>query len=133
MHVLETERLILRRFIPADLEVFYAHLSRPEVVRFEPYPPLRREEAAEALRARIDSPEMIAIERKDTHRLIGNVYLGRRDCESAELGYVLHSDHWHQGYAREACEAIIRDAFAGGVHRIYAECDPPNEASWRLL
>ena len=24
-------------------------------------------------------------------------------------------------------------AFAGGAHRIYAECDPRNEASWRLL
>ena len=24
-------------------------------------------------------------------------------------------------------------AFAAGVHRIYAECDPENENSWRLL
>lgn len=28
---------------------------------------------------------------------------------------------------------MINQAFASGVHRIYAECDPQNENSWRLL
>ena len=27
----------------------------------------------------------------------------------------------------------IRKAFSEGVHRIYAECDPCNAASWKLL
>ena len=30
-------------------------------------------------------------------------------------------------------DAAIQAAFASGAHRIYAECDPENEASWRLL
>ena len=35
--------------------------------------------------------------------------------------------------AAKSCAALIRKAFSEGVHRIYAECDPLNEASWRLL
>ncbi len=34
---------------------------------------------------------------------------------------------------RKSSAALIRDAFSRGVHRIYAECDPRNEASWKLL
>ena len=40
---------------------------------------------------------------------------------------------WGQGYAQESCAALICRAFSQGVHRIYAECDPCNTASWKLL
>ena len=33
----------------------------------------------------------------------------------------------------KAARAAIEHAFAAGAHRIYAECDPENEPSWRLL
>ena len=36
-------------------------------------------------------------------------------------------------YAAEALSAVIAQAFPEGAHRIYAECDPRNEASRRLL
>lgn len=130
---IETERLLLRRFIPEDLDDLCGFVSDPEVVRFEPYPPMTLEEAQASLQWRVSTQEMLAIERKDTHRVIGNVYLGKRDDEAVELGYLLRRDHWRQGYAREACEAAVRDAFASGAHRVYAQCDPDNEPSWRLL
>ncbi len=28
---------------------------------------------------------------------------------------------------------MIKNAFSAGVHRVYAECNPKNERSWRLL
>ena len=34
--------------------------------------------------------EMIAVARKSDHRLIGNVYLGKRDCNAREQGYVFN-------------------------------------------
>ena len=37
------------------------------------------------------------------------------------------------GYAKESCNAIIDCCFSKGVHRIFAECDPVNSNSWRLL
>lgn len=36
-------------------------------------------------------------------------------------------------YAAESCKALICKAFLNGVHRIYAECDPENKNSWKLL
>ena len=128
-----TERLILRRFREEDLEDLYGYLSDPSVVKFEPYGPMSREEVRETLAWRISTEEMVAVERKDTGRLIGNVYLGKRDFDAVEIGFVFSSEHWHQGYAAESCKALMASLFRCGVHRIYAECDPDNENSWKLL
>ena len=76
---------------------------------------------------------MIAVELRETGKLIGNVYLGKRDFDAMELGYVFNRGFWGQGYAQESCEAVIRKVFAEGIHRIYAECDPENPNSWKLL
>ena len=130
---IETERLILRRYIVSDLEDLYQYLSDPEVVRFEPYRPMSREETAEELKRRIASPEMIAVEHKETGRLIGNVYLGERDFQAKELGFVFNREFWGRGFASESCRAVVSRAFSEGAHRIFAECDPENENSWRLL
>lgn len=130
---METERLILRRYKERDLEDLYRYLSDPEVVRFEPYRPMTREEAGEELKRRMASDEMIAVELKESGRLIGNVYLGRRDFGALELGFVFNREYWGRGFASESCRAIIEKAFADGAHRIFAECDPENENSWRLL
>lgn len=130
---METERLILRRYMDSDLEDLHRYLSDPEVVRFEPYRPMTMEEAGEELKRRMDSDEMIAVELKDSGRLIGNVYLGRRDFEALELGFVFNREYWGRGFASESCRAVIERAFADGAHRIFAECDPENGNSWRLL
>ncbi|MGN0378013.1 MAG: GNAT family N-acetyltransferase [Butyrivibrio sp.] len=130
---METERLILRRYNENDLEDLYEYLSDPEVVRFEPNKPLNLEETKGNLDWRISTEEMTAVETKDTHKMIGNVYMGRREYNSLEMGYVFNRNYWGHGYAAESCRALIDDAFAKGIHRIYAECDPQNENSWRLL
>lgn len=130
---LETERLILRRFYKSDLQDLYEYLSDEEVVRFEPYKPMNRQEAESTLGWRISTEEMIAVELKFNGKMIGNVYLGKGDFEARELGFVFNRQYWGQGYGQESCEAVMKQAFAAGVHRIYAECDPDNVASWRLL
>ena len=130
---METERLILRRFEARDLDDFLEYLSDPEVVAFEPYGPMSLEAVRENLAWRISTEEMIAVELRATGKLIGNVYLGKRDFDSLELGYVFNRAFWGQGYAAESCRALVERAFADGIHRIYAECDPENAASWHLL
>ena len=131
--MIETERLILRRYREDDLQDLYEYLSDPEVVKFEPYLPMSMEETVAELRSRIADPEMIAVELKSTGKLIGNLYLGKREFDTLELGYVFNRHYWGQGYAKESCEALIQQAFSEGIHRIYAECDPENSNSWRLL
>lgn len=133
MEILKTGRLILRPFRESDEEDLFAYLSDPKVVKFEPYAPMTREQVRENLAWRMSTEEMIAVELRGTGKLIGNVYLGRREFDSLELGYVFHAGFWGKGYARESCEALTERAFRQGIHRIYAECDPENENSWHLL
>lgn len=131
--VAETDRLILRRYRGSDLQDLYEYLSDKEVVKFEPYQPMTPEEAEQNLEWRISTEEMIAVELKSNHKMIGNVYLGKRDFESLEIGYVFNKKYWGKGYAKESCEKLIELAFSAGIHRIFAECDPQNAGSWRLL
>ena len=90
-------------------------------------------ETSEELDERISTDEMIAVVLKATNKLIGNVYLGKREFDSLEIGYVFNKQYWGQGYAKESCDALIKKAFSEGIHRIFAECDPCNSSSWRLL
>lgn len=131
--MIETDRLILRRYQPTDLEDLYTYLSDPLVVQYEPYRAMNLEETKKNLAWRISTEEMIAVELKSEHKMIGNVYLGQRDFQALEMGYVFNRQYWHHGYAKEACQALIAAAFKQGVHRIYAECDPQNSASYQLL
>ena len=131
--IAETERLILRRYKKEDIQDLYEYLSDIEVVKYEPYQPMTFEEACENLEWRIGTDEMIAVELKSSHKMIGNVYMGKRDFDALEIGYVFNRNYWRRGYAAESCGALIQQAFSNGIHRIYAECDPQNESSWKLL
>lgn len=131
--IAETERLLLRRYTENDLQDLYEYLSEAEVVAYEPYKPMSLDETKENLQWRIGTEEMIAVEEKESHKMIGNVYMGKRDFDALEMGYVFNRKYWRNGYAAESCQALMRQAFAGGIHRIYAECDPDNISSWKLL
>lgn len=133
IYIAETERLILRRYQESDLNDLYEYLSDPKVVEFELYRPQTLDEVRENLAWRISTDEMIAVERKDDGKMIGNVYMGKREFDALEIGFVFRADCWGKGYARESCDKLIGLAFQAGVHRIYAECDPRNVHSWNLL
>jgi len=130
---IETERLVIRRFLPKDRDALFDYLSDEETLAFEPYPPGKPEGLDSLLAERIASPEFFAVEIKATGKVIGNVYLGKRDCDNAELGYVFNRRYWGKGFASEACGAAVGRAFKAGIHRVYAECDPKNVPSWKLL
>ena len=131
--MMQTDRLILRRYCKDDLQDLFEYLSDEEVVKYEPYKPMSLAETSEELDERISTDEMIAVVLKATNKLIGNVYLGKREFDSLEIGYVFNKQYWGQGYAKESCDALIKKAFSEGIHRIFAECDPCNSSSWRLL
>ena len=133
LFIAETERLILRRYKKEDIQDLFEYLSDKEVVKYEPYKPQTFDETKENLEWRIGTDEMIAVELKSSHKMIGNVYMGKRDFEALEIGYVFNRNYWGYGYATESCKVLIQQAFSNGVHRIYAECDPNNKNSWKLL
>ena len=131
--IAESERLILRRYKKEDIQDLFEYLSDKEVVKYEPYKPQTFDETEKSLEWRIGTDEMIAVELKNSHKMIGNVYMGKRDFEALEMGYVFNRNYWGCGYAAESCKALIEQAFSNGVHRIYAKCDPNNKSSWKLL
>ena len=81
----------------------------------------------------MDSEEFYAIELKSIGKVIGNISCISRDYEAKEVGYIVNSNFQRKGCAAEALSAVIRHAFRSGTHRGFAECDPENERSWRLL
>lgn len=131
--ITETDRLILRRYKESDLNDLFEYLSNPNVVKFEPYKPMTIEEVRDNLNWRISTDEMIAVELKSNNKMIGNVYLGKRDFNSLEIGFVFNESYWKKGYAKESCEKLLELAFDDGIHRVFAECDPNNKNSWGLL
>ncbi len=130
---IKTARLLLRRFRASDYDDLFEFLSQLEQDEFEGYPGITYENGKEHLKSRLDSDEFYAVELISSGKVIGNIYCGARDFAAKEVGYIINKDHQRQGYAGEALSAIVHNAFREGVHRVYAECDPRNAASWRLL
>ncbi len=58
-----------------------------KVVEYEPYKPMTIDETTENLEWRIGTDEMIAVELKSNQKMIGNVYMGKRDFEALEENY----------------------------------------------
>jgi ribosomal-protein-alanine N-acetyltransferase len=133
MKMLETERLILREFEETDYDDLYEFLSQRKDDEFEAYPGITYESGREHLKYRVGNDEFFAMELKETGKVIGNVYFGNRDFEAKELGYIVNKDYQRRGYAAEAIRAIMKYGFEHNVHRVYAECDPRNLCSWKLL
>ena len=75
--IIETDRLILRRYCKQDLQDLYEYLSDEEVVKHEPYKPMDINEVKENLDWRISTDEMIAVVLKSNNKMIGNIYLGK--------------------------------------------------------
>ena len=133
MKSIETERLILRGFESNDLDDVCEFLSQRKFDLFEAYPDINYENAKAQLEKRIVKNEFYALELKETGKVIGNVYFADRPFFAKELGYIVNKNYQRRGYAAEAVKAILREAFKSGVHRVFAECDPRNLCSWKLL
>ena len=131
--MIRTERLILRPFRESDYDDLYEFLAQLRDDEFEGYPGITYENGREYLKQRVDSDEFFAIEHIGDGKVIGNLYCGNRDYAAKEVGYILNRRYQGQGYAAEALSAVIGNAFREGAHRVYAECDPRNTASWKLL
>jgi len=135
--LLNTPRLTLRRFRPADAADLYEYLADPRTYRFEPGEPLDRAQARQRAAELADSPDFWAVELNAAGKVIGQIYLKQIEPPehlTCELGYILHPAYQRQGYGSEAAAALVRQTLiAGGMHRVVAHCNPENIASWQLL
>lgn len=139
--MLETSRLILRRFVDDDLDVLTAIRSDPLVARFiGSGRPQSREQVADMMRAVESTWEhrgfgRYAVTLRPGGGMIGWCGLSLLDyTEEIELGYGIAQEEWGNGYATEAAAAVLKHAFASlHVDRIVAVADPTNAPSVRVL
>jgi len=140
---IETQRLLLREFRPADEADIHDYASDPEVVRYTSWGPNTREVTRTVLRGWLKEQEVglehsvtLAIELRSEARLIGAIRIGVKDerNRTADFGYTLARRYWSRGYATEAARGLIDTVFRKlGIHRIYATCDTRNIASFRVM
>ena len=64
----------------------------------------------------------VAVAHKDTVRVIGYILFHETEAEVYEIGWFFNRHYWRQGYAYEACRAVLDEAFDGlRAHRVFAE------------
>lgn len=115
--ILETERCIVREITPKDIDALYEIYANKKIVRytddlFESYDQeLAYTKDYIKQQYRFYEYGMWVVIRKADGRLIGRAGISNRlGYKGAELGYVIASDCWRQGYANEVCTAILNYA-----------------------
>ncbi|WP_319212096.1 GNAT family protein [Streptomyces sp. ME02-8801-2C] len=142
MDGMETARLVLRRFTPADAPALAAYRSDPEVSRYQGWEPPVPLAEAEELAATFSAGDprapgwfQYAVERRDVPGLIGDIGVCRsEDGRQAQLGFTFAPEFQGQGYAGEAVARIVRFLLVEErLHRLSAGCDARNVRSAKLL
>lgn len=117
---IQTDRLILRPLVEADLDAFAALNSDAEVMRF--FPALQSREQTAALIARsaekwqTNGFGFSAVAFKETRQFIGMAGLNRFEAEveiapCVEIGWRFAKSAWGQGLASEAAVAWLKYGF----------------------
>ena len=131
---METKHLLIRRFTPDDWQDLFEYLSQEAVVKYEPYEVFTKEASKQEAVRRSGDNDFWAVCLKDSGKLIGNIYLSKKEFDTWELGYVINAEYQGMGYATEASLTIVDDVFRNhNAHRVIAMCNPLNESSWKLL
>ena len=126
MRILETQRLLLREFVPEDVDALSLVISDPETMRYYPAAQDRAGVAEWIARNRRRYSHvghgLWAMVLKSSGDVIGDCGLTRQTVEGVEeieLGYHVRRDLWGQGYAPEAARACRDYGFARlGAKRI---------------
>lgn len=140
--MIETDRLILRKFALDDAEEYFALNSNPGVLKYTGDTPFRSlEDARQTLLAAplrdydLYGYGRLACIEKSSGKLIG--FAGLKylpEMEEIDLGYRFLREYWGKGYATEASVAVMdygRNVL--GLKRIVGIVQPGNVASVKIL
>ena len=140
---IETERLILRRFVLEDARAMYDNwASDPEVTKYLTWPAYTSVGIADMVLAdwvaSYEKPDFYqwAIVPKELGQPIGSISVGEVNdrTEMAHIGYCIGQRWWHQGIMSEALRAVMDYLFDEvGANRIEARHDPNNPHSGGVM
>lgn len=141
--LLETHRLVLRRFCEEDAEDMFSNwASDPEVTRFLTWPahqsPGVTRRVLDEWISRYEDGGYFnwAVEWKESGSVVGNISVVRQEeaIGEAEIGYCLGRAFWGKGIMPEALRAVCGYLFdTAGVNRICAGHDVNNPNSGRVM
>ena len=117
--MLETERLILRRFEESDAENLYKYASDPDIGPIAGWPPHKSaDDSKNIIKTVLCGAEAYAVCLKSNNKAIGAIELrlnGHTDMterdDECELGYWIGKPFWGQGLIPEAARELLRHAF----------------------
>lgn len=140
---LATDRLILRELAERDIPRVHAIEATPGVGRYLSRYADTPEAAAEYVHGVIAEAQLVprlvfdfAVTVRGDDRLIGRCGIKRGDSDprDAMLWYVFDPAVHGHGYATEAARAVVAFAFGDlRLHRVWADADPRNPASIRVM
>ena len=139
--MLETDRLLIRKFTPVDLDKLIELRSDEEVIKYLGGKKFQNPEAiAKRLKIYIDCYEKFgfgvsAMIWKETGEMFG--WSGLQPLEETgeiEVGYGMIKEFWGKGIGFECALAWLEYGFErAGLERIVAVASPENKASWRIM
>ena len=135
---LETQRLILRKPEITDVDDYMEFVNSVFVAQYNAMTPVTREKAESQFANASDDLSAIAIELKESGKVIGMIYTGedslRYGVASKEFSYFLREEEAGKGYMKEALRTLIQYFFTEEkLTCLAARCFVPNVASQRLL
>ena len=140
--MLQTKRLILRRWEDSDAESLFTYAKDPEVGPIAGWPPHQSvEESLAVIRNVLKGREAYALCLKSDLKAIGAIELklnGHTDMtardDECELGYWLGKPFWGLGLMPEAVSEILRHAFEDiGMTKVWVGYYEGNTKSKRVL
>lgn len=137
--MLETERLVLRRFTANDADAIFSMRRDADIMRFI-REPQSREETVNWLKLVSSHWEdekigFCAVVEKSSDKIIGWCGLWRlKETSEPEVGYAIAKEFWGKGYATEAARRFLEYGFNElNFNEIVAVARPENIASRRVM
>ena len=126
MNLVQSERLLLRRFTEADVDHLFTLHNDPHLMKcLTGGEPIAREAIVRDYQARFADFGYWAATARSTGEFLGWFAFHPNPDSTPheyELGYRLHCAVWGQGYASEGSRALIALGFSElGVSRVWAE------------
>ena len=134
---LVSPRLVLRPARAEDADALHAHYRDPDAMRYWSHAPhtdpaQTRATIEGAIRAQ--TWRLWAVTLAGDDAAIGTLAVGEHRPGVVQIGYSLLRAHGGRGLAREAVVAVLDWLFgAEGLRRVFADIDPDNAPSRRLV
>ena len=122
----ETNRLLVRDFLMDDASDLYEILGDEETMKnCEPAYDFEKTKKFLAEFC-IGRNGAVAAVHKESGKMIGYILFNEFEKGTYEMGWFFNRNYWQQGYAYEACNAVIDYAFnCLNAHKIFAETIDP--------